>query len=80
MTLWEKYLNKAVRHTDVYEKIGLLSSLYNQDIPLEEWNDIMKSQGFTLRDIPFPEDSSWSFDIEANTPRNDLGLTIRKRF
>ena len=26
MTLWEKYLNKAVRHTDVYEKIGLLSS------------------------------------------------------
>ena len=80
MTLWEKYLDKAGRHTGIRGKIGLITELYNQGVPPEEWGDIIKSQGFTLKDIPFSEGSNWSFDIQSGTPRNDLGFTIRKRF
>ena len=80
MTLWEKYLNKARKHTDMYNTMGLITQLYNQGVPTEQWGDIIKSQGFTLKDIPFSEGSNWSFDIQSGTPRNDLGFTIRKRF
>ena len=80
MTLLEELLNKARRHTDIYGTIGLITELHNQGVPTEEWSDIIKSQGFTLKDIPFSEGSNWSFDIQSGTPRNDLGFTIRKRF
>ena len=96
MTLWEKYLDKAGRHTGIRGKIGLITELYNQGVPPEEWGDIIKSQGFALRDIPLgkgfdldiqqggymPQSSYQQFEGQTTLPDLpvDYGINLKKKF